>query len=47
MSYVDFKALVKKINLKPKGVKEIVLEVSDSALKGHLDRLAEMIEEKA
>ena len=38
MSYVDFKALVKKINLKPKGVKEIVLEVSDSALKGHLDK---------
>ncbi|MBQ6448585.1 MAG: helix-turn-helix domain-containing protein [Bacillus sp. (in: Bacteria)] len=47
MSYVDFKALVKKINLKPKGVKEIVLEVSDSALKGHLDKLAEMIDEKA
>ncbi|MGP7817748.1 2-methylcitrate dehydratase [Niallia sp. 01092] len=47
MSYVDFKALIKKINLKPKGVKEIVLEVSDSALKGHLDKLAEMIDEKA
>lgn len=47
MSHVDFKALIKKINLKPKGVKEIVLEVSDSALKGHLDRLAEMIDEKA
>jgi hypothetical protein len=47
MSYVDFKALIKKINLKPKGVKEIVLEVSDSALTGHLDKLAEMIDEKA
>jgi len=44
MSFVDFKALVKKINLKPKGVKEIVLEVSDTALDGKLDRLSEMID---
>jgi hypothetical protein len=28
MAYIDFKALVKKVNLKPKGVKEIVLEVN-------------------
>lgn len=47
MSYIDFKALVKKINLKPKGVKEIVLEVSDSGLDGKLDKLSEMIDQKA
>ncbi|WP_419882768.1 2-methylcitrate dehydratase [Peribacillus sp. B-H-3] len=47
MSYIDFKALVKKINLKPKGVKEIVLEVSDSGLDGKLDSLSEMIDQKA
>jgi hypothetical protein len=44
MSFVDFKALVKKVNLKPKGVKEIVLEVSDTGLDGKLDRLSEMID---
>jgi hypothetical protein len=44
MSFVDFKAVVKKINLKPKGVKEIVLEVSDTGLDGKLDRLSEMID---
>jgi hypothetical protein len=44
MSYIDFKALVKKVNLKPKGVKEIVLEVSDNGLDGHLDKLSEMID---
>lgn len=47
MSYIDFKALVKKVNLKPKGVKEIVLEVSDTGLDGKLDRLSEMIDLKA
>jgi hypothetical protein len=44
MSFIDFKALVKKVNLKPKGVKEIVLEVSDTGLDGKLDRLSEMID---
>jgi hypothetical protein len=46
MSFVDFKALVKKVNLKPKGVKEIVLEVSDAGLAGKLDKLSEMIDTK-
>jgi hypothetical protein len=46
MSFVDFKALVKKVNLKPKGVKEIVLEVSDAGLDGKLDKLSEMIDTK-
>jgi len=46
MSFVDFKALVKKVNLKPKGVKEIVLEVSDAGLAGKLDKLSDMIDTK-
>jgi hypothetical protein len=44
MSYTEFKALLKKINLKPKGVKEIVLEVSDGALHGKIDMLSEMLD---
>lgn len=45
MAYIDFKALVKKVNLKPKGVKEIVLEVNGSGLDGKLDKLSEMIDQ--
>ena len=44
MSYAKFKALVKKVNLKPKGVQEVVLEVSDDELKGQLEYLAGMID---
>jgi hypothetical protein len=44
MSYTEFKAVLKKINLKPKGVKEIVLEVSDGALHGKIDMLSEMLD---
>lgn len=46
MPYIDFKAHLKKVNLKPKGVKEIVLEVSDSGLDGKLDDLSNMIDQK-
>lgn len=46
MSYIDFKAHVKKVNLKPKGVKEIVLEVSDAGLNGKLDKLSDMIDQR-
>jgi hypothetical protein len=46
MSYTEFKALLKKINLKPKGVKEIVLEVSDGALHGKIDLLSEMLDSR-
>ncbi|WP_025727739.1 hypothetical protein [Heyndrickxia ginsengihumi] len=46
MVYIDFSAVVKKVNLKPKGVKEIVLEVNDHALDGHLDSLSKMIDNK-
>ncbi len=46
MAYVEFKALVKKVNLKPKGVKEIVLEINGTALDGKLDQLSEMIDQK-
>jgi hypothetical protein len=44
VSYIDFKSLVKKVNLKPNGKKEIVLEVSDRGLDGKLDVLSEMID---
>ncbi len=44
MAYTEFKAMLKKINLKPKGVKEIVLEVSDGALNGKIDMLSEMLD---
>jgi hypothetical protein len=46
MGYAEFKATLKKINLKPKGVKEIVLEISDSALYGKIDMLAEMLDSR-
>lgn len=44
MPYVEFRSLVKKVNLKPGGKKEIVLEVTDKGLDGKLDSLSEMID---
>lgn len=44
MSFIDFKSLVKKVNLKPDGKKEIVLEVTNSSLNGKLDVLSDMID---
>lgn len=46
MSYIEFKPTLKKVNLKPDGKKEIVLEVTDSSLRGKLDVLSEMIHTK-
>lgn len=46
MPYIDFKALLKKVNLKPKGIKEIVLEISDSGLDGKMEDLSKMIDQK-
>lgn len=46
MSFVNFKAEVKKVNLKADGKQEVVLEVSDSSLKYKLDNLSEMIDNK-
>jgi len=46
MSYIDFKAIIKKVNLKPGGVQEIVLEVKGQELNGKLDRLSEMIDRR-
>jgi hypothetical protein len=43
MSYAEFNPVVKKVNLKADGKKEIVLEISDSGLDGKLDTLAKMI----
>ncbi|WP_046178836.1 hypothetical protein [Domibacillus tundrae] len=45
MAYIEFKATVKKVNLKPKNVKEIVLEVNGNGLNGKLDKLSEMIDQ--
>lgn len=44
MSNANFKGVVKKVNLKPKGVQEIVIEVSGNELRGQLDRLAQMVD---
>lgn len=46
MSYIEFKPTLKKVNLKPDGKKEIVLEVTDSSLNGKLDALFELIDIK-
>ncbi|PEF60242.1 2-methylcitrate dehydratase, partial [Bacillus cereus] len=44
MAYIECKPVLKKVNLKPDGKKEIVLEVTDSSLQGKLDSLSEMID---
>lgn len=44
MAYVNFKGLVKKVNIKPKGVREIVIEVDSDELKGQLENLAAMVD---
>ncbi|MFB5555882.1 2-methylcitrate dehydratase [Bacillus cytotoxicus] len=46
MAYIEFKPTLKKVNLKPDGKKEIVLEVTDSSLKGKLDALSDLIDTK-
>ncbi|WP_027416483.1 hypothetical protein [Aneurinibacillus terranovensis] len=43
MPYIELKGLVKKVNLKPNGEKEILLVVPSDELKGKLDSLSEMI----
>lgn len=47
MSYMEFKPLVKKVHLKPKGIVEIVLETSISDLQGKIDPLSSMIDRRA
>lgn len=44
MAYIEFKPIVKKVNLKKDGVQEIVLEVSNGSLKEKIDALARMID---
>ncbi|MDP5274002.1 2-methylcitrate dehydratase [Chengkuizengella axinellae] len=46
MSYIHFKPVVKKVNVKPGGVQEIVLEVTDDGLKGQLESLCGMVDQK-
>ncbi|GEC93070.1 hypothetical protein [Brevibacillus brevis] len=47
MSYMDFKPTVKKVNMKPKGVVEIVLETTISDLNGKVEALGNMIDRRA
>lgn len=47
MSYMEFKPTVKKINMKPKGVVEIVLETTISDLNGKVEALGNMIDHRA
>ncbi|WP_342412336.1 hypothetical protein NYE22_04445 [Bacillus sp. FSL K6-1560] len=44
MSFVDFKGLVKKVNHKPKGITEVVVEVPTKELGNNIQNLAEMID---
>ncbi|WP_420954603.1 hypothetical protein [Bacillus haynesii] len=46
MSFIDFKAIVKKVNMKPKGLTEITLEVNTADLDGKIQHLSEMIDQK-
>lgn len=43
MPYIEFKSFLKKVNLKPNGTKEIVLEVTGTDLDNNLNELAKMI----
>lgn len=44
MSFVNFDGSVKKVNHKPKGVTELVLEISTKDLGNSIQNLAEMID---
>ncbi|MCX2854256.1 MULTISPECIES: hypothetical protein [Bacillus] len=44
MSFVDFKGIVKKVNHKPKGITEVVLEVPTKEVGSGIQNLAEMID---
>jgi hypothetical protein len=44
MAYAGFNGNLKKINLKPKGIAEIVLEIPSHHLDGHLESLASMVD---
>lgn len=46
MTYANFKANVKKVNIKPKGVQEIVLEINGDELKQQLEAIAGMVDLK-
>ncbi|MBO3796751.1 hypothetical protein [Bacillus subtilis] len=46
MAYIEFKGLVKKVNLKPKGVTEIVLELPTRDLGQNVQDLSEMIDKE-
>ncbi|WP_205628971.1 hypothetical protein, partial [Acinetobacter baumannii] len=43
MPYMELKGLIKKVNLKPNGEKEILLVVSENEMRGKLDSVSEMI----
>ena len=44
MTYANFKSTVKKVNIKPKGIQEIVLEINGDGLDGQLEAIAGMVD---
>lgn len=46
MTYANFRATVKKVNIKPKEVKEIVIQIVGDELDGQLEAIASMVDFK-
>lgn len=46
MTYANFKGTLKKVNIKPKEIKEIVIQISGSELEGQLEAMASMVDLK-
>ncbi len=46
MSYAKFKSVVKRVNVKPGNVQEIVLEVTGDELDGQLEKIAQMVDSR-
>lgn len=46
MSYANFKSVVKRVNVKPGNVQEIVLEVTGDELDGQLEKIAQMVDNR-
>lgn len=46
MSYANFEAVIKKVNIKPGNKQEIVIEVTNGGLDGQLEVIAEMVDNR-
>ncbi len=46
MTYANFKGTLKKVNIKPKGVQEIVIQINGDELDGQLEAIASMVDLK-